>query len=120
WLAVAVPILLQPNFSAAVLILMLSLLVLFAGGARLGHFVLIGALGIPLLWVQIGSEGYRMRRIAAFLDPTGDPSGVSYQINQSLIAIGSGGWTGVGFGNSRQKFGFLPEPHNDFLFAMIG
>lgn len=120
WIAVAIPIMLQPNFSAAVLILMLSVLVLFAGGARLGHFVLMGALAVPILWAQIGSEGYRMRRIAAFLDPTADPSGVSYQINQSLIAIGSGGLTGVGFGNSRQKFGFLPEPHNDFLFAMIG
>jgi cell division protein FtsW len=119
WTVVTVPILLQPSFSAAVLVLLLAALVLFAGGARIGHFILLGMLAIPLLWSQVESAGYRMRRIAAFLDPTGDPDGVSYQIHQSLIAVGSGGLTGVGFGDSRQKFGFLPEPHNDFLFAMI-
>ena len=61
-----------------------------------------------------------MKRIAAFLDATQDPTGVSYQINQSLIALGSGGVVGRGFGAGLQKFGFLPEPHNDFIFAMIG
>jgi len=55
----------------------------------------------------------------AFLDPTGHADGIGYQINQSLIAIGSGGLRGVGIGASRQKYGFLPEPHNDFLFSMI-
>src|SRR5690606_20415311 len=119
WTVVTVPILLQPSFSAALLVLLLAALVLFAGGARIGHFILLGLLAIPLLWQQVESAGYRMRRIAAFLDPLGDPNGVSYQIHQSLIAVGSGGVTGVGFGDSRQKFGFLPEPHNDFLFAMI-
>ncbi|MEX2583945.1 MAG: putative lipid II flippase FtsW [Gemmatimonadota bacterium] len=119
WLLVIIPVLIQPNFSAAVLLLLLSALVLFAGGARIGHIILLGLVAIPILWNQIESAGYRMRRIAAFLDPTGDPEGVSYQIHQSLIAVGSGGVTGVGFGDSRQKFGFLPEPHNDFLFAMI-
>jgi cell division protein FtsW len=119
WLAVAIPVLIQPNFSAALLLILLSALVLFAGGARIGHFILVGMVALPVLWNQIESTGYRMRRIVAFLDPTGDPTGVSYQIHQSLIAVGSGGATGVGFGESRQKFGFLPEPHNDFLFAMI-
>ena len=119
WVLVTVPVLVQPNFSAAVLLLLLSALVLFAGGARIGHFILIGMIAIPILWNQIESAGYRMRRIAAFLDPTGDPDGLGYQIQESLIAVGSGGITGVGFGDSRQKFGFLPEPHNDFLFAMI-
>lgn len=119
WTVVTVPILLQPSFSAALLVLLLAALVLFAGGARIGHFILLGLLAIPLLWQQVESAGYRMLRIAAFLDPLGDPNGVSYQIHQSLIAVGSGGVTGVGFGDSRQKFGFLPEPHNDFLFAMI-
>lgn len=120
WLAIAVPVLLQPNFSAAMLLLLLSALVLFAGGARIGHFILLGLVAVPILWSQVGSAGYRMQRIAAFLDPSGDPNGVGYQIHQSLIAVGSGGIAGVGFGGSRQKFGFLPEPHNDFLFAMIG
>jgi cell division protein FtsW len=120
WFAVAVPILIQPNFSAALLILLLAALVLFAGGARIGHFILLGSLAVPVVWNQVENAGYRMRRIVAFLDPGADPTGVSYQIHQSLIAVGSGGITGVGFGESRQKFGFLPEPHNDFLFAMIG
>lgn len=120
WLVITIPVLIQPDFSAALLILLLSALVLFAGGARIGHFIVLGALAIPLVWHQIQSASYRMRRIAAFLDPSGDTGGVSYQVHQSLIAVGSGGPTGVGFGGSRQKFGFLPEPHNDFLFAMIG
>lgn len=119
WLAVALPVLLQPNFSAAMLLMLLAALVLFAGGARIGHFILLGLVALPLAWTQVESASYRMRRITAFLNPTEDPGGVSYQINQSLIAVGSGGLTGVGFGDSRQKFGFLPEPHNDFLFAMI-
>ncbi|MQA91940.1 MAG: stage V sporulation protein E [Gemmatimonas sp.] len=120
WSAITLPILLQPDFSAAVLLVLLSALVLFAGGARIGHIILLGMVAMPVLWNQIESVGYRLRRVMGFLDPSGDPTGVSYQIHQSLIAVGSGGLTGVGFGGSRQKFGFLPEPHNDFLFAMIG
>jgi cell division protein FtsW len=120
WFAVAIPVLMQPNFSAAVLLPLLAALVLFAGGARIGHFILLGMAVVPLAWNQIQSAGYRMRRIVGFLDPMADPGGVTYQIHQSLIAVGSGGVTGVGIGDSRQKFGFLPEPHNDFLFSMIG
>jgi len=119
WLPVALLVLLEPNMSAALLIVLLAALVLFAGGARIGHFIFFGLLAVPVLWHQIAGAGYRMRRIAAFLDPTGDPDGSSYQIYQSLIAIGSGGLGGLGFGESRQKFGFLPYPHNDFLFSMI-
>lgn len=120
WVLVVFLVMLQPNFSAALLLALLSALVLFAGGARIGHFILLALVAIPVVWAQIEGAGYRARRIVAFLDPMADPGGVSYQIHQSLIAVGSGGITGVGFGGSRQKFGFLPEPHNDFLFAMIG
>jgi len=119
WLPIVVLVLAEPNMSAALLLLLLSALVLFAGGARIGHFIFFGLLAVPVLWHQIAGAGYRMRRIAAFLDPTGDPDGSSYQIYQSLIAVGSGGLGGLGFGESRQKFGFLPYPHNDFLFSMI-
>jgi len=119
WLPVALLVLLEPNMSAALLIVLLASLVLFAGGARIGHFIFFGMMAVPVIWHQITHAGYRMQRIAAFLDPTGDTDGVSYQIYQSLIAIGSGGLRGVGIGASRQKYGFLPEPHNDFLFAMI-
>jgi cell division protein FtsW len=119
WMPIVLLVLKQPNMSAALLIVLLAALVLFAGGARIGHFILLGLLAVPVLWKLIQGEGYRARRIAAFLDPTHDTGGVSYQIHQSLIAIGSGGVSGVGFGESRQKYGFLPEPHNDFLFSMI-
>jgi len=119
WLPVALLVLLEPNMSAALLIVLLASLVLFAGGARIGHFIFFGMLAVPVVWHQITHAGYRMQRIAAFLDPTGHADGIGYQINQSLIAIGSGGLRGVGIGASRQKYGFLPEPHNDFLFSMI-
>ena len=119
WTPIVLLVLKQPNMSAALLIVLLASLVLYAGGARIGHFILLGLLAAPLLWRLVEGEGYRARRIAAFLDPTHDTGGVSYQIHQSLIAIGSGGVGGVGFGESRQKYGFLPEPHNDFLFSMI-
>lgn len=120
WGAILFPVVLQPNFSAALLLALLAALVLFAGGARIGHFILLGLVAIPVIWKQIESASYRMERIIGFLNREGNTDGVSYQIHQSLIAVGSGGITGVGFGESRQKFGFLPEPHNDFLFSMIG
>jgi cell division protein FtsW len=119
WGIVAALVVAQPNFSTALLMLLLSALVLFAGGARIGHFILLGLVAVPVAWTQIENAGYRVRRIIAFLDPSADPAGVSYQINQSLIAVGSGGIAGVGFGESQQKFGFLPESHNDFLFSML-
>lgn len=120
WCLVAGLILLQPNLSSAMLVILMGALVVFAGGARIGHFILLALIGLPLLWNRVEAAAYRMKRIAAFLDPSQDPAGISYQINQSLIAVGSGGLVGRGFGRGLQKFGYLPEPHNDFLFAMIG
>jgi cell division protein FtsW len=120
WGAAIGLIMLQPNLSAAVLVGLLSALVVFAGGARIGHFILLGVVGLPLLWSQVESVAYRMRRVLAFLDPTHDQAGISYQINQALIALGSGGVLGRGFGQGGQKFGFLPELHNDFIFAVVG
>ncbi|CAN5622390.1 stage V sporulation protein E [soil metagenome] len=120
WALVSGLIFLQPSMSAAVLVVLLSALVVFAAGARIGHFLLLAFIGVPLLWSQVEGVAYRMRRITAFFDPAQDPAGLSYQITQSLTAIGSGGIFGRGFGHGVQKFGYLPEPHNDFLFAMIG
>jgi cell division protein FtsW len=119
WGLVSVLIFLQPSMSAAMLVVLLSALVVFAAGARIGHFILLGVAGVPLLWSQIGAAAYRMRRLVAFFDPSTDTAGISYQINQALIAVGSGGIVGRGFGHGVQKFGYLPEPHNDFLYAMI-
>jgi cell division protein FtsW len=120
WSLVVLLIFMQPSMSAAVIVMLLASLVVFAGGARIGHFILLAIIGLPLLWSQIAAAAYRGRRIAAFFDPSHDPANVSYQITQSLIAIGSGGIFGRGFGHGVQKFGYLPEPHNDFIFAMIG
>src|SRR5690606_15413634 len=114
WGLVFLLIFLQPSMSAGMLVVLLSVLVLFAAGARLGHFVLLGVAALPGLWTQIDGVAYRMRRVAAFLDPAHDPVDGSYQIFQSLVALGSGGLFGRGFGHGQQKFGFLPEPHNDF------
>ena len=120
WALLAGLILLQPNLSSAMLVMLMGALVVFAAGARIGHFILLAVVGLPILWNRVEAAAYRMKRIAAFLDPSQDPVGISYQINQSLIAVGSGGFMGRGFGRGLQKFGYLPEPHNDFLFAMVG
>jgi cell division protein FtsW len=119
WGAVLLPILLQPNFSTAALIGLLGAVVVFAAGGRMVHFAFLGLLAAPLLVHQL-DVGFRARRIFAFLNPLADPDGAGFQVRQSLIALGSGGVTGQGFGQGRQRFGFLPEPHNDFIFAMIG
>jgi cell division protein FtsW len=74
---------------------------------------------LPALVTQLDG-GFRLARIQAFLDPASHQQGAGFQLYQSLIALGSGGLTGRGFGNGQQKYAFLPEPHNDFIFAMVG
>ncbi len=119
YLLVAFLIMLQPDLSSAALIGLLCAIVLFAAGARIGHFILLGLLAVPLLWEWISTASYRMARLITFLDGGSDPAGAGYQLNQSLIAVGSGGLFGVGYGESAQKYYFLPEPHNDFAFAIF-
>ena len=119
WAAILVPVLLQPDLSTAFVIVTVAALVVFAGGARLGHFLFLGLVFAPVALAQLGS-GFRRDRVLAFQELEAHTTTAGYQVHQSLIAIGSGGWTGVGFGEGRQKFGFLPEPHNDFIFSMIG
>ena len=120
WAAIVGLILLEPDTSTACLIAALGIAIVFAAGARIGHFALLGVIALPIL-APILMAGYRAARWESlFLDPGGVVDGSSFQSYQSLVAIGSGGVTGVGFGAGRQKFGFLPEAHNDFIFAMIG
>jgi len=119
WVAVLVPVAAEPDFSTACLMGILVGMVVFVAGGRIAHFGFLGLLLLPLVWAQMG-VGFRVARWVSFLNPEADPSGAGFQVRQSLVAIGSGGLTGVGFGAGRQKFGFLPEPHNDFIFAMIG
>lgn len=120
WGTTAVLMLAEPDLSGALLVILLSSLVLFAGGARIGHFILLAVVAVPALWYKIQSTTYQRNRVLAFLDPNADPQGITYQIYQSLVAVGSGGWAGLGLGRSRQKWGFLPESHNDFLVSIIG
>jgi len=119
WLGLILPILLQPDLSTAFLLTLLGGVVVFAAGARIGHFFFLMLAFAPIGLLQL-STGFRMDRIRAFFSDGGETAGAGYQVNQSLIALGSGGPLGVGLGGGRQKFGFLPEPHNDFIFSMIG
>lgn len=112
-------ILLEPDLSTAVVIGFLALLVLFAAGARIGHFILLGMVALRLVWSQIEGAQYRVLRMASFLDPGADRLGDSYQVDQSLIGIGAGRLFGVGFGQGQQKLGFLPYPYSDFIFSTI-
>lgn len=118
----AVPIALiaaEPDLSTAMVVGLLGLVVIFSAGARIAHFAFLALVLSPLVWWQL-AVGYRVERMRIFLDQLSDPSGAGYQVKQSLVAFGSGGISGVGIGEGRQKYGFLPEAHNDFIFAMIG
>ncbi len=110
---------LQPDFGSATVIAMTSLVMLFVGGVRYLHLAVLSGTGIGLAVLAILIAPYRMARILAFLDPLKDPQGIGYQINQSLYAIGSGGFLGVGLGHSLQKFKYLPEQHTDFIFSIL-
>lgn len=112
-------IILEPDFGTAAALMATVMLMLFAGGAYLGHLMLlaIGA-GAGLYQLALGWS-YRWRRITAFLDPWADPMDTGWNVIQSLLAVGSGGLLGVGLGNSRQKFSYLPEHHTDFIYAIL-
>ena len=112
-------VLLEPHFSAALLIAAVAATVLFTAGARLGHFALLGAAALPVLWVQVMGSGYRMARVTAFMNPDSTAAAGGYQLKQSLMAVGSGGMFGVGFGRSSLKMSYLPEPQNDFIYSII-
>jgi len=111
---------LEPDLSVAMLYTLILAVLLFAGGVRIAHFVTLCALAIPLLWHKIEKVQYALLRLTAFLDPGGAPAQVNYQLKQSLIAVGSGGLFGVGFGQGRQQYGFLPFPYSDFIASNIG
>ena len=113
-------IILEPNMSITMCFGMLMLSLLFASGVKIRHFAVILfpiALCVPLLII---AEPYRLNRLSAFLNPWASPKGEGYQLLQSLYALGSGGWFGVGLFNSRQKFKFLPFSESDFILAVIG
>jgi cell division protein FtsW len=93
---------------------------MYIAGARLGHLGLLGGVGLLGFAGLVAMAPYRVNRIVAFLDPWKHPLAEGYQIIQSLYALGSGGLVGLGLGNSRQKYLYLPEPQTDFIFSILG
>lgn len=112
-------ILLQPDLGTAALICAVALLMLFLSGVRKRFFVSGAMALVPLLAAVILTVDYQRERLMAFLDPGLEPMGMNWQANQSLIAVGSGGLSGVGLAQGVQKLHFLPHPHSDFIYAVI-
>lgn len=111
--------LMQPDFGSAMSLCFLTFAMLILSGTRLRFIAMLSVLLVPVV-VKLVMEPYRLKRITAFLNPWKDPQGAGFQLVQSFIAIGSGGLTGVGIGESKQKLSFLPESHTDFIFSLVG
>ncbi|MCR4339794.1 MAG: putative lipid II flippase FtsW [Gemmatimonadaceae bacterium] len=118
--ALDVLVALEPDLSVALMYTLIMGIVLFAGGVRIGHFVALLILVIPLAWQQIERLNYVLLRMVSFFDPGSALAETGYQQTQSLIAVGSGGALGVGFGEGRQQYGFLPYAYDDFIAGNIG
>ncbi|MCM3003866.1 stage V sporulation protein E [Priestia koreensis] len=112
-------IMLQPDLGTGTVLVGTCITMIFVSGARVSHFAGLGFLGLAGFIGLILSAPYRIKRITSFLDPWEDPLGSGFQIIQSLYAIGPGGLLGLGLGQSRQKFFYLPEPQTDFIFAIL-
>ncbi len=109
----------QPDFGAVMSLALLTLSMLFLSGTQMRYLLSLGVLAVPVI-IKLISEPYRWKRVTAFLNPWNDPQGTGFQLIQSFIALGSGGFAGVGPGEGRQKLSFLPEVHTDFIFSLIG
>lgn len=113
-------VLLEPDLGTSIILVAIAVLLYFSSGAPVMHFAIIlpvlflGVLGLAII------SPYRMARLTTFLHPNEDPLGSSYHIHQALLGLGSGGWFGVGIGQSRQKYEYLPEANTDSIFAIIG
>ena len=113
-------IVLQPDLSTGAVVLLLAGTVMFTAGARIGHFLLLAVLAIPIMWHEIVSVQYRLARMVSFLSAGGDAADANWQIRESLTGIGSGKLLGVGFGEGLQKLGYLQYAYSDFIFSTIG
>jgi cell division protein FtsW len=111
---------LEPNFSTASLVGLVGLSMLFVAGARLSHLSALGAIALPLAVLFAFGAGYRRHRIMAFLHMSDHKGDIGYQAHQALIGLGNGGLFGVGIGQGDQKYFYLPEPHTDFVFSILG
>lgn len=119
-MVVAICILIQRDFGAAVTIAAITWLMMFVAGVRLPYLLGLLAAVLPIVIVLVAGSEYRRRRILAFLNPWDDQYGSGFQMIQSFVAFNEGGWFGKGLGQGQQKLFYLPEAHTDFIFSVIG
>jgi cell division protein FtsW len=112
-------ILLEPDFGTSMSLVLIVAVMVFAAGLPYRYLAGLALLGLPAAYMVLMGASYRRRRLLAFIDPWADPLGDGFQIIQSLIAVGTGGVFGRGLMNGVQKLFYLPEPHTDFIFAVI-
>ncbi len=117
---IAVVLLRQPDTKSFILIVVTGLAMFLISGVPWKYILGLGILAVVGFGILVSFKPYLIERVTTFVDPSHDPTGSSYQLNQSLIAIGSGGISGRGYGQSIQKFSYLPEPQGDSIFAVIG
>lgn len=113
-------ILKEPDYGTALLVFSISVLMLYLGGVRLRHLLVVGVGAATFFALFLFQADYRLDRIAGFIEPDKDPLGRSFQVNQSKLAVGSGGILGLSLGQSTQKLYFLPCAHTDFIYAILG
>jgi cell division protein FtsW len=113
-------LLIQPDFGSVVIFAALTWIMLFVGGCRISHLMSVIVVLAPLAWLVMTQAEYRVKRLMSFLDPWQYPADEGYQIVHSLMAFGTGGITGAGLGKGYQKLFYLPEPHTDFIFSVVG
>lgn len=112
-------IVLQPDIGTLMIIVVVALVMYFLAGGPWRHFLILALLGLIAIFLLVKIAPYRTARLTTFLHPELDPQGIGYHVNQALLGIGSGGLFGLGFGQSRQKFRYLPEASGDSIFAVI-
>jgi cell division protein FtsW len=112
-------IMMQPDMGTMIILILIAATMFFIGGVRLRYLATAGAVASVFIWIMVKAAPYRLQRFLAFFNPQIDTLGISYQINQALLAIGSGGLWGFGIGQSRQKFNYLPETIGDSIFAIM-
>lgn len=113
-------IVIEPDLGSAIMVLAAAAVMLFVAGLRFRFLGIALAAGIVFVVIAIIAQPYRIERIKTFLNPGSDPQGTGFQLAQSQLAVGSGGLTGVGFGMGQQKAYYLPAPHTDFIFSVVG
>lgn len=113
-------IVIEPDFGTAVALGVVVIVMLFVAGAKPVHMLYLGLSVTPVLYYELMHVSFRLKRLMVYIDPWQDPLGKGFQTIQSFLAFGGGGLAGLGLGESRQKLLFLPEPHSDFIFSVIG